>query len=115
MNWYRGYKTKTWSKSPDLQNNFCALFYHQLKDSVRENRLNCSFNALGKSFTLGLAFTDLPHHRFAVFKLRVTRSECHSSYTVITSSFQQPQNADRLFEAGFNRVGIDVVTLPSAD
>ncbi len=50
-----GYKTKTWLKFPDLHNNLYALLYHQLKDSLRENHLNCSFNALGKSFTLGIA------------------------------------------------------------
>ncbi len=50
-----GYKTKTWLKFPDLRNNLYTLLYHQLKDSLRENHLNCSFNALGKSFTLGIA------------------------------------------------------------
>lgn len=49
------FKTKTWLKFPDLHNNLYALLYHQLKDSLRENHLNCSFNALGKSFTLGIA------------------------------------------------------------
>ncbi len=50
-----GYKTKTWLKFPDLHKNLYTLLYRQLKDSLRENHLNCSFNALGKSFTLGIA------------------------------------------------------------